>query len=171
MGKKQANPGPPRGIPKPPPPPAPPKLTCPVCEGTCRRMYGNTGTWRPSGLGIIVGQAFTEDVCDSCWGTGEVYSQGENLREKWMYEMLREHIEKDHSARAYRIRKFQDAYNEAVDKLIAAVESAVYSSYCPCVDSSDEENSISIPGEIEFAFEDLQEAKRRLDNAQKGGGI
>lgn len=50
---------------------------CPSCDGDGRKMYANTSTWR-KGFG---GQAITHDVCDVCWGTGDRFRQGVNLRE------------------------------------------------------------------------------------------
>lgn len=52
---------------------------CTKCSGIGRRSYPNTATWR-SGPGIISGQAFTEDVCDSCWGSGRNHRKGADLR-------------------------------------------------------------------------------------------
>lgn len=39
---------------------------CPECNGSGYRTYGDTSTWR-GGAG---GQAFTDGVCDKCWGSG-----------------------------------------------------------------------------------------------------
>lgn len=50
---------------------------CPNCANTGRRMYPNTNTWRRGG---VSGQAFTEDVCDQCWGSGDESNPGKNLR-------------------------------------------------------------------------------------------
>lgn len=49
---------------------------CPRCDGIGRLSYGDTSTWR----GGVGGQAFTEDVCDLCWGTGRRDVVGANLR-------------------------------------------------------------------------------------------
>lgn len=50
---------------------------CETCHGLGTRMYPDTGTWRPKGG--IVGRAFTRDVCDTCWGTGDAHRTGVNL--------------------------------------------------------------------------------------------
>lgn len=49
---------------------------CAVCSGSGRRGYANTSTWR-RGIG---GQMLTDDVCDSCWGSGDAERPGANLR-------------------------------------------------------------------------------------------
>jgi len=49
---------------------------CQVCGGSGRREYSNTSTWR-GGAG---GRAFTADVCDTCWGTGDRFRTGVDLR-------------------------------------------------------------------------------------------
>lgn len=49
---------------------------CAVCSGSGRRGYANTSTWR-GGSG---GQMLTDDVCDSCWGSGDAERPGANLR-------------------------------------------------------------------------------------------
>ena len=41
--------------------------SCPECNGTGVKMYGNTTTWR-KGIG---GAAMTNGVCDRCWGSGD----------------------------------------------------------------------------------------------------
>jgi len=51
---------------------------CKKCGGTGKRIYANTSTWR-HGIG---GQVITEDVCDSCWGTGNEDRPGINLRKE-----------------------------------------------------------------------------------------
>ena len=51
---------------------------CGTCGGIAgRRIYGSTSTWR----GGIGGAAMTEDVCDKCWGTGDLANKGRDLRE------------------------------------------------------------------------------------------
>ncbi len=50
---------------------------CSDCGGMGRKSYPNTCTWRRGG---ICGQAFTDDVCDTCWGTGDRYRRGVDLR-------------------------------------------------------------------------------------------
>ena len=49
---------------------------CSVCSGSGVRNYGSTSTWR----GGIGGQAFTADVCDGCWGSGDAKRPWTNLR-------------------------------------------------------------------------------------------
>ena len=50
---------------------------CEKCHGVGVRAYGNTSGWR----GGIGGQVITSDTCDSCWGTGDEYRHGVNLRQ------------------------------------------------------------------------------------------
>lgn len=40
---------------------------CLACGGAGVKSYPSTSTWR----GGIGGQAFTTDVCDKCWGSGD----------------------------------------------------------------------------------------------------
>jgi peptidoglycan hydrolase CwlO-like protein len=49
---------------------------CKKCWGLGRRAYGNTTGWR----GGIGGQAITTDVCDFCWGTGDLDRKGRDVR-------------------------------------------------------------------------------------------
>jgi hypothetical protein len=49
---------------------------CPDCGGTGKKAYGNTSTWR-HGIG---GQAITSDICDNCWGSGDLQHKWLNLR-------------------------------------------------------------------------------------------
>ena len=49
---------------------------CPKCDGSGRRSYASTATWR----GGIGGQAITADVCDVCWGSGSRRQPGADLR-------------------------------------------------------------------------------------------
>jgi hypothetical protein len=49
---------------------------CDSCGGLGRRAYGSTSTWS-GGAG---GQMMTADVCDRCWGSGDVDLPGEDLR-------------------------------------------------------------------------------------------
>ena len=51
-------------------------VACSVCNGVGSRSYPSTATWR----GGIGGQAFTVDVCDTCWGTGRNDQTGPDLR-------------------------------------------------------------------------------------------
>lgn len=50
---------------------------CLTCDGSGRRAYGSTATWR----GGIGGQTITGDVCDVCWGSGDRFRHGTNLRQ------------------------------------------------------------------------------------------
>lgn len=50
---------------------------CPICGGSGRRVYSQTCTWR-GGMG---GNVMTSDVCDFCWGSGDKYRHGANIRE------------------------------------------------------------------------------------------
>ena len=52
-------------------------VACLECSGLGRRMYSSTATWR----GGIGGQAMTDGVCDSCWGTGRTDKTGPDLRQ------------------------------------------------------------------------------------------
>lgn len=49
---------------------------CRTCDGAGKRTYGSTATWR-GGMG---GAAMTVDVCDTCWGTGDRWRIGADLR-------------------------------------------------------------------------------------------
>jgi len=49
---------------------------CRRCRGVGVVMYGSTATWR-GGMG---GCAMTKDVCDACWGSGDRYRHGVDLR-------------------------------------------------------------------------------------------
>lgn len=51
-------------------------ISCSSCHGYGTRTYGSTSTWG-SGCG---GQAMTEGVCDTCWGTGRTDKIGTDLR-------------------------------------------------------------------------------------------
>ena len=44
-----------------------PDLACEECAGLGVKSYSDTSTWR----GGVGGQAFTPDVCDRCWGSGQ----------------------------------------------------------------------------------------------------
>ena len=50
---------------------------CLTCGGLGVQTYANTSTWRRGGGG----SAMRVDVCDTCWGTGDKYRIGANLRE------------------------------------------------------------------------------------------
>lgn len=49
---------------------------CKACSGSGVKAYSNTTTW----AGGIGGQMITSDICDKCWGTGDAYRKGVNLR-------------------------------------------------------------------------------------------
>jgi len=49
---------------------------CPSCGGSGKRMYPNTTTWH----GGIGGQALTLDICDECWGSGDISNKWLNLK-------------------------------------------------------------------------------------------
>lgn len=49
---------------------------CETCDGAGVQRYGNSSTWR-SGMGAA---ATTVDVCDTCWGTGDRWRRGIDLR-------------------------------------------------------------------------------------------
>lgn len=49
---------------------------CRTCDGSGRRIYGSSATWR-GGMG---GQMITCDVCDTCWGSGDRFRPGTDLR-------------------------------------------------------------------------------------------
>lgn len=53
------------------------RTPCGSCDGFGNKMYASTSTWR-RGIG---GQALTWDVCDSCWGSGDLFKRGANLRD------------------------------------------------------------------------------------------
>lgn len=60
-----------------------PDLACPECAGFGVKAYGDTSTWR----GGVGGQAFTSDVCDHCWGSGQKCKPWPSHRE--FYRMKR----------------------------------------------------------------------------------
>jgi len=49
---------------------------CEACRGFGTRMYGSTSTWR-GGMG---GASMMQDVCDECWGSGDINNQWTDLR-------------------------------------------------------------------------------------------
>lgn len=51
-------------------------IACNTCQGYGTRIYPDTSTWG-NGCG---GQAMTEGVCDTCWGTGRTDKSGVDLR-------------------------------------------------------------------------------------------
>lgn len=50
---------------------------CLACDGAGVRRYSNGSTWR-GGAGAA---NMPLDVCDACWGTGDRYRHGVNLRQ------------------------------------------------------------------------------------------
>ena len=50
---------------------------CLKCSGAGNVMYGHGSTWR-GGMGAT---CMALDVCDVCWGTGDRYRHGVNLRQ------------------------------------------------------------------------------------------
>ncbi len=53
------------------------RTCCQRCNGSGVIQYSSTAGWR-NGIG---GQAITDDVCDTCWGSGCTERLGVNLRE------------------------------------------------------------------------------------------
>lgn len=51
---------------------------CVRCGGAGQLLYGDTATWRRGGL--RAGHQPTRDVCDLCWGTGDRWRIGVDLR-------------------------------------------------------------------------------------------
>ena len=49
---------------------------CRTCGGSGVKTYGSSSTWR----GGYSGQVVTRDVCDRCWGSGDIDRPGANLR-------------------------------------------------------------------------------------------
>lgn len=49
---------------------------CTVCSGFGVRGYGSTATWH-GGCG---GATCTSDICDHCWGSGDEFRHGVDLR-------------------------------------------------------------------------------------------
>lgn len=49
---------------------------CNACGGSGQRGYGSTSTWH----GGVGGQQITGDVCDKCWGSGDLNNKGADLR-------------------------------------------------------------------------------------------
>jgi hypothetical protein len=54
-----------------------PEDVCRICDGVGRRTYGSTATWRGISLGEVT---MTTDVCNACWGSGDRYRVGVDLR-------------------------------------------------------------------------------------------
>lgn len=52
-------------------------LVCKTCQGSGVKAYPSTATWH----GGIGGQAITSDVCNQCWGSGDLNRKGANLKE------------------------------------------------------------------------------------------
>ena len=53
-----------------------PRDCCQTCGGCGSKTYGNTSTWR-NGIG---GQMMTRDICDRCWGSGNINHPWVNLK-------------------------------------------------------------------------------------------
>jgi len=53
-----------------------PEDVCVKCGGSGHVIYGSTATWR----GGVGGQMMTDDVCDSCWGSGSKSKPWTDLR-------------------------------------------------------------------------------------------
>jgi len=51
-------------------------IPCDKCQGSGRHSYASTSTWS----GGVGGCMITGDVCDECWGTGDKYKHGVDLR-------------------------------------------------------------------------------------------
>ncbi len=51
-------------------------MPCPKCKGSGVVMYGSGATWR-GGMGTT---SVTPGECDVCWGTGDAYRHGVDLR-------------------------------------------------------------------------------------------
>lgn len=49
---------------------------CNKCQGLGTRLYGSGSTWR-GGMGTA---SMTHDVCDECWGSGDRFRHGVDLR-------------------------------------------------------------------------------------------
>lgn len=60
---------------------------CPVCNGSGQKTYPDYSTWdnRPD---IISLQAFVEDTCNYCWGSGDISHPGESLCRKQIMESI-----------------------------------------------------------------------------------
>jgi hypothetical protein len=54
---------------------------CETCHGLGTRPYPDISTWRHADLSR---QIVINDVCDACWGTGDEYRHGVNLKEVWL---------------------------------------------------------------------------------------
>lgn len=64
------------------------ETACPVCQGVGSRRYPSTSTWR-GGMG---GASITSDVCDKCWGSGDVARPWTDLRRLRNTERERIHL-------------------------------------------------------------------------------
>jgi hypothetical protein len=60
-------------------------IPCSACSGYGVRLYSNTSTWK-KGMG---GNKCTKDVCNICWGTGDLYNRGLDLEEQRITENAR----------------------------------------------------------------------------------
>lgn len=78
---------------------------CQHCTGSGVKQYGSTATWR----GGIGGQAFTSDVCDICWGSGDDKAPWPSHRK--FYGMERRLKDARDAARVARNNAFEAAAN------------------------------------------------------------
>lgn len=76
---------------------------CTRCDGSGRRAYGSTATWR----GGIGGQTITMDLCDHCWGSGELHRPFRSLRK--IYDERVESVK--------RAQDLEKKYNELADAI------------------------------------------------------
>lgn len=70
------------------------KQVCDKCGGSGKYYYSSGGTYDTT-PGIIVTHAFTWDVCDKCWGTGDSSKPGENLLVKKLQNTLARYHKED----------------------------------------------------------------------------
>ena len=63
---------------------------CPQCGGDGQKAYASTALWG----GGIGGQAITPGTCDSCWGTGNKYRHGPDLRKAMAQQKENEQLRK-----------------------------------------------------------------------------
>lgn len=83
---------------------------CPRCKGSGVELYGSTATWR---RGVVAGQAMTNDVCDSCWGSGDADRPWADLRA----------LEKE----LHRLRELESRSSTAADGVVVCLGDRVWS--------------------------------------------
>lgn len=66
------------------------KVPCKICHGLGTYMYSNSATWHKEGMAC---QAFTNDICDNCWGSGDENKHGLNLRQLTLNTKRRDRAE------------------------------------------------------------------------------